>query len=256
MDMTDSIIPRSDQINADELVGGPATYTIREVIVGKAEHPFDFLLVETDRAYRPSKTMRRVIVNAWGTEASNYTGRRLTLYREPTIKFGGQTVGGIRISHMSHISGPVEVMAQTTRGKRETFVVKPIEANPGRELRRAKDGGDGHRQPDAGSSPDASTPPTTRGGDVPPAQPDGRVDSSGDGVTGAQEPEASASPEPLKDAVQEQLAQLTSHETARLKKLCADLGIQATRNGIVEAWGDGARDLPAMIASVEGRMPV
>ena len=57
---------------------------------GKAESPFDFMLVETDRAYRPSKTMRRVIVNAWGAEAANYAGRRLTLYREPTIKFGGK----------------------------------------------------------------------------------------------------------------------------------------------------------------------
>lgn len=126
MDLTTSIEPRSDQINADDLIAGPATYTIREVIAGVAESPFDFKLVETDRAYRPSKTMRRVIVNAWGPEASNYNGRRLTLYREPSIRFGKDIVGGIRISHMSHIAGPVELMAQTTRGKREKFVVEPL----------------------------------------------------------------------------------------------------------------------------------
>lgn len=129
LDLTESIVPRSDQINADDLIAGPITYTIREVITGKAESPFDFLLVETDRAYRPSKTMRRVIVNAWGAEAVNYVGRRLTLYREPSIKFGGQTVGGIRISHMSHIDGPTEVMAQITRGKREKFIVEPLPEN-------------------------------------------------------------------------------------------------------------------------------
>lgn len=126
MDLTESIAPRSDQINADDMIGGPATFTIREVIGGKAESPFDFLLVETDRAYRPSKTMRRVIVNAWGPEASAYSGRRLTLYREPSIMFGGARVGGIRISHMSHIDKPTEVMAQTTRGKREKFIVEPL----------------------------------------------------------------------------------------------------------------------------------
>jgi hypothetical protein len=126
MDLTESIAPRSDQINADDLIAGPVTYTVREVIAGKAESPFDFLLVETERAYRPSKTMRRVIVNAWGAEAANYGGRQLTLYREPTIQFGGKTVGGIRISHMSHIDGPVEVQAQVTRGKREKFTVQPI----------------------------------------------------------------------------------------------------------------------------------
>jgi hypothetical protein len=130
MDLTESIIPRSDQINADDLIAGPITYTIREVIQGVAESPFDFKLVETERAYRPSKTMRRVIVNAWGPEAANYAGRRLTLYREPTIKFGGQTVGGIRISALSHIDKRLEVMLQTTRGKREKFTVDPLPDAP------------------------------------------------------------------------------------------------------------------------------
>jgi hypothetical protein len=126
MDLTQSIEPRSDQVNADDLVGGPITYTVREVITGKAESPFDFLLVETDRAYRPSKTMRRIIVAAWGPEASNYTGRRLTLYREPSIMFGGQKVGGIRIGAMSHIDQRVELMLQVTRGKREKFTIEPL----------------------------------------------------------------------------------------------------------------------------------
>jgi hypothetical protein len=126
MDLTESIAPRSDQVNADDLIGGPITYTIREVINGKAESPFDFLLVETDRAYRPSKTMRRVIVNAWGPEASAYAGRRLTLYREPSITFGREVVGGIRISHMSNIDGRKAVKVQVTRGKREEFTVEPL----------------------------------------------------------------------------------------------------------------------------------
>lgn len=130
MDMTESIQPRSDQINADDLIAGPMTVTVREVIKGKAESPFDFLLHETDRAYRPSKTMRRVIVNALGAEASTYAGVRFTLYREPTIKFGGATVGGIRISHMSRIDKPVEVMVQTSRGKREKFIVQPLPDAP------------------------------------------------------------------------------------------------------------------------------
>jgi hypothetical protein len=130
MDLTESIAPRSDQINADDLVGGPITYTIREVVAGKAEAPFDFMLVETNRAYRPSKTMRRVIVHAWGAETANYAGRRLTLYREPSIKFGGATVGGIRVSHVSHIDGPKSIPLQVTRGKRETFTVEPLPDAP------------------------------------------------------------------------------------------------------------------------------
>jgi hypothetical protein len=137
VDLTESIAPRSDQINADDLVGGPITYTIREVKAGVAESPFDFMLVETDRAYRPSKTMRRLIVAAWGADANLYAGRRLTLYREPSIKFGGATVGGIRISHMSGITKPIVEKFQTTRGKRESFTVDPLPDLSPADARRA-----------------------------------------------------------------------------------------------------------------------
>ncbi len=126
MDLTNSLAPRSDQINADDLVAGPQTFTIREVVGGKAEQPFDFLLVETDRAFRPAVTMRRLIAAAWGTNGDAYVGRRLTVYRDPTIRFGKDVVGGIRISHMSHIDKPVSVKLQVTRGKRETFAVDPL----------------------------------------------------------------------------------------------------------------------------------
>ena len=126
MDIAQSIEPRSDQINADDLISGPMTVTVREVRKGAAESPFDFMLHETERAYRPSKTMRRMIVAAWGSEAANYVGRRLTLYREPSITFGGAVVGGIRISAMSHIDGRVEGKFQVSRGKRETFTVDPL----------------------------------------------------------------------------------------------------------------------------------
>lgn len=126
MDLTESIQPRSDQVNADDLIGGPITYTVRDVREGAAEQPIDIMLIETDRAYRPSKTMRRVIVAAWGSESSAYIGRRLTLYREPSIRFGKEEVGGIRISHMSGITGRVETKVQVSRGKREKFTVDPL----------------------------------------------------------------------------------------------------------------------------------
>lgn len=130
MDIANSLAPRSDQVNADDLVAGPMTVTVREVIKGKAEQPYDFLLVETDRAYRPGVTMRRLIAAAWGTNGDQYVGRRLTLYRDPSIRFGKDVVGGIRISHMSHIDKRVEVKLQVTRGKRETFTVEPLIESP------------------------------------------------------------------------------------------------------------------------------
>jgi hypothetical protein len=132
VDLTASIAPRSDQLNADDLISGPVTVTVHEVVAGTAEQPVDVRLVEfPGRAYRPSKSMRRVMVLAWGAEASAYAGRRLTLYRNPEITFGKDKVGGIEISHLSHLDKPLTMALTATRGKRKAFSVKPlVEAAP------------------------------------------------------------------------------------------------------------------------------
>ena len=86
MDLTESIAPKSDQLNADDLIAGAVTVTIAEVRKGTDEQPVDVHIAEfPGRAYRPSKSMRRVMVMAWGAEAAAYAGRRLTLYRLPSI---------------------------------------------------------------------------------------------------------------------------------------------------------------------------
>lgn len=127
MDLTTSIVPKSDQLNADDLMAGPITVTIKEVKQGNAEQPVDVVLIEyPGRAYRPSKSMRRVMVACWGPEASGYAGHQLTLYRNPDIKFGGAAVGGIEISHASHIEKPVVLALTRSRGTRKDFTVQPL----------------------------------------------------------------------------------------------------------------------------------
>jgi hypothetical protein len=127
MNLTETIAPKSDQINADDLISGPITVTIAEVVKGSAEQPVDVRLVEfPNRAYRPSKSMRRILVSAWGPSAEEYAGRRLTLYRNPEIMFGPNKVGGVEISHLSHISKPLTVALTATRGRRKNFTVEPL----------------------------------------------------------------------------------------------------------------------------------
>jgi hypothetical protein len=127
MDLTESIVPKSDQLNSDDLIAHPVTVTITEVRAGNAEQPVEVHLAEfPGRPYKPSKSMRRVMVQAWGAEASAYTGRRLTLFRNPEIKFGGATVGGIEIAAMSHLPKRLTVSLMVTRGKRKPFTVEPL----------------------------------------------------------------------------------------------------------------------------------
>lgn len=136
MDLSSTIEPRSDQINADDLIGGPRTVTITEVTSGSSEQPVNIVTVEwgKGRPYKPSKTMRRLLVMAWGKDSTAYVGRRLTIYREPTIRFGKDEVGGIRISHMSHIDKRLTVALTVSKGKRQAFSVDPLpNAEPERD---------------------------------------------------------------------------------------------------------------------------
>lgn len=131
MDLTETIAPKSDQINAEDLLTGPRTFTVEKVTAGSVEQPVNVHLVELPgRPYRPSKSMRRVMVTAWGKEAANYTGRRLTLYRDPDVTFGKDKVGGIKISHLSHLDGPLSIALTVTRGRRAPHVVQPLPDAP------------------------------------------------------------------------------------------------------------------------------
>ena len=127
MDLSQSIEAKSDQQNFDDYVGGPKTVTISEVRKGSAEQPVEIHLVEfPGKPFKPAKTVRRILVAAWGADASAYVGRRMTLFGDPTVQWAGKPVGGIRVSHLSHIDKPLTVQLTTTRGKRSPFTVQPL----------------------------------------------------------------------------------------------------------------------------------
>lgn len=121
--------PRSDQWNADDFMGGPRSFTIAAVHEGKAEQKYDIELAEGEgRVWRPPLTMLRLLIAAWGDESSEWVGRVVTLHRDETVRFGSDQVGGIRVSHMSHLPGdrPFEVMLTSTRGRRARVHVEPL----------------------------------------------------------------------------------------------------------------------------------
>jgi hypothetical protein len=132
MDITRTVEPKSDQLNYDDVATTPLTITVTEVKAGGPEQPVELHNAEyPGRPYKPGKSMRRVLIAAWGTEASAYVGRRITLYGDPTIKFGKDAVGGIRIRALSHITEPLTVALTVTRGKRAPFTVQPLPSDTG-----------------------------------------------------------------------------------------------------------------------------
>lgn len=121
--------PRSDQWNADDFVGSSRTFTIAGVKPGRAEQKYDIDLVEGEgRVWRPPLTILRLLIQAWGDEAAVWVGRRVTLYRDPSVRYGGDQVGGIRVSHMSDLPDgkPFTVKLTSARGRKEATTVQPL----------------------------------------------------------------------------------------------------------------------------------
>lgn len=130
MDIVDTIQAKSDQVNAVDLAV-PVTVTVEGVDVVGGDQPVNIHLREyPGKAYRPSKSMRRALVKLWGPQSSEYAGRRLTLYNDPTVTWAGKAVGGIRISHASHIDKPVTMALMLAKGKQSPFTIQPLPDAP------------------------------------------------------------------------------------------------------------------------------
>lgn len=120
-DVTPFLTAKSDQLNADDLVGGPITVRVVSArITGGTEQPVTVEIDGGHRPWKPCKTTMRVLAALWGSAPSAWVGRMIRLYRDPTVKYGGVEVGGIRISGMSHIDGPKKItLAASKKSKVE-----------------------------------------------------------------------------------------------------------------------------------------
>lgn len=129
VDMSRYVEAKSDQLNADDLIGAPRTITITRVTGSDGDQPVS-IHYEGDRGrpFKPCKTMRRVLLGVWGRNASDYVGRSMTIYRDDAVTFGGLNVGGIRISHMSHIDKKTVVVVMKTKGKKAGIEISPLVA--------------------------------------------------------------------------------------------------------------------------------
>jgi len=128
MNLSTTITPKSDQLNADDLISGPRTVRITDVQAGSgAEQPVNIHFDgDNGRPYKPGKSMRRVLVSMWGADSKAYIDKRITLYNDPSITFGPEKTGGIRISHASGIEAPLEIALTVKKGKRKPHTVNPL----------------------------------------------------------------------------------------------------------------------------------
>lgn len=125
---------KSDQMNAIDLIAGPKTVEITSVkVLDTDDQPVHvFYNGDGGKPYKPCKGMIRAIATAWGDEGDNAVGKKMTLFREPTVKWGGADAGGIHISHMTGLKGnsPMTIMLRISRSKSIPFTVQPLITEP------------------------------------------------------------------------------------------------------------------------------
>jgi len=137
MDITDALAPASDQLDAVELVN-PRTFTIdtgSKLGTRDGKTVAEIRLADFPRVWRPSKGMLDVLAACWGTDGKQWAGRSLTLYCDPNVMFGPDKVGGIRISHLSHIDKPRTLMIRANGvGRKKPWHVEPLADAPTRPV--------------------------------------------------------------------------------------------------------------------------
>ena len=131
IDMSRFIEAKSDQLNADDLIGVTRTITITRVVGCDGDQPIAIHYDgDNGKPFKPCKTIRRVLMGVWGRYANEYVGKSMTLYRDDEVTFGGLKVGGIRIRAMSGIDKETTVVVMKSKGKKAGMKILPLTDAP------------------------------------------------------------------------------------------------------------------------------
>lgn len=128
--LSDTILAKSDRLNAEDLLAGPLTVTVTNVYRKSADSPIAINYHgDNGRPFEPCKTMRKLLVAAWGEDGNAWIGRSMTLYNDPSVKWAGKEAGGVRISHLSHIQKRLILSLSETRGKKKQHTINILQEN-------------------------------------------------------------------------------------------------------------------------------
>jgi len=120
---------KSDQLNAVDIVGTEPVIRIRDVEVKKGDQPVSIYFDgDNGRPWKPSKGMLRILAGAWGRDSGEWVGKSVRLYFEPSVKYAGEEVGGIRIKSLSDIpKDGMKFVVTINSKKREPYHVDHLE---------------------------------------------------------------------------------------------------------------------------------
>lgn len=129
IDVSHTIKTKSDQLNADDLVGGDLMIQVEGVnVTNDPQQPVHIYYYGCEgKPFKPCLTVRKILVALWGKDASQWANKWMNLYVDPTVSFGKQkNIGGIRVNAMSHIQNAATLTLAVRRGTKQEFRIQPI----------------------------------------------------------------------------------------------------------------------------------
>lgn len=132
MNIREFVKIKSDRLNYEDFIMGPQDFTIAR-LGKKIDQGTPRLLMffegREETPYWASKGMLKCLSNpeGWGeSEFSEWIGRKVRLFGEPTVVYAGKEIGGIQISHISHIKEAYSTKITLRRGVRIDYVIEPL----------------------------------------------------------------------------------------------------------------------------------
>ena len=125
-DLSSTVVAKSDQLNADDLIE-PITITVTRVDKVKSNDQPVLIHSAGRQPFKPCLTMRRMLIAAWGKLKDEWIGRSMVVYCDPDVMWAGKAHGGIRVSHVSHIDAPISKMLNVASGRKGMFTLLPLQ---------------------------------------------------------------------------------------------------------------------------------
>ena len=128
-DISHTLIAKSDQLNAVDVIGAEKVLTITSVDVKQSGDQPVIIHYEGEngRPWKPCLTVRRILSELWTRDSSKWIGHSVSVHRDPTVKWAGEPHGGIRPHAATGLDSTVVIKLKEERGgKPKAFEIKPL----------------------------------------------------------------------------------------------------------------------------------
>lgn len=124
-DISQTIVAKSDQLNASDLIAASITVKVLDVKVSKSDQPVA-IKIDGHQPFKPCLTVRRILAKIWGPSSKEWIGHSMTLYCDESVMWGGERAGGIRVSHVTGIDKETSVVTRASKHKTMSYVIQPL----------------------------------------------------------------------------------------------------------------------------------